>query len=73
VGCQKSRMSLKQDVWCRVGQTTVPSPCRLSSENSRGPSFVYLALKRTIELGLLCLQSSDTKEVEILERVTCVT
>ena len=29
-------------------------------------SFVYLALKRTIELVLLCFRSSDSKEVEIL-------
>jgi hypothetical protein len=29
-------------------------------------SFVYLALKRTIGLVLLCLRSSDAKEVEIL-------
>jgi putative transposase len=29
-------------------------------------SFVYLATKRVIELVLLCLRSSDAKEVEIL-------
>ncbi len=29
-------------------------------------SFVYLALKRTMELLLLCFRSSDAKEVEIL-------
>jgi len=29
-------------------------------------SFVYLALKRLIELVLLCLRSRDAKEVEIL-------
>ncbi len=29
-------------------------------------SFVYLALRRTIELVLLCFRSGDAKEVEIL-------
>jgi hypothetical protein len=29
-------------------------------------SFVYLALRRMIELALLCFRSTDAKEVEIL-------
>jgi len=44
----------------------VPGPCRPSSECVVVRSFVYLALKRTIELVLLCVRSSDAKEVEIL-------
>jgi hypothetical protein len=32
----------------------------------RGPVFVYLALKRLIQLVVLCFRSNDAKEVEIL-------
>jgi hypothetical protein len=44
----------------------VPGLRRLSSGSVVVRSFVYLALKRTVELALLCFRSSDAKEVEIL-------
>ena len=44
----------------------MPGPCRPSAESVVVRSFVYLALKRLIELLLLCFRSSDAKEVEIL-------
>jgi putative transposase len=48
------------------GRVTVRDLCRPSSENIVVRSFVYLALKRLIELVLLCFRSNDAKEVEIL-------
>jgi hypothetical protein len=48
------------------GRVTVPDLCRPSSENIVVQSFVYLGLKRLIELVLLCFRSSDATEVEIL-------
>ena len=66
VGCQKSFVAVDQGVRRCRGRVTVPGPCRPSSESIVVRSFVYLALKRMIELVLLCFRSSDAKEVEIL-------
>jgi hypothetical protein len=66
VGCQKSIVAVTSK-YCSTKDYDAPSLARLRRWRSRVVwSFVYLALRRSLELVLLCFRSAEANEIEIL-------
>jgi hypothetical protein len=66
VGCQKSIAAVTSR-YCSTKDYDAPSLARLRRWRSRVVwSFVYLALRRSLELVLLCFRSAEANEIEIL-------
>jgi hypothetical protein len=66
VGCQKSIVAATGSYRLTKGYDP-SSLARLRRRRSRVIwSFVYLALRRSLELVLLCFWSAEAKEIEIL-------
>jgi putative transposase len=66
VGCQKSIVAVTSK-YCSTKDYDAPSLAHLRRWRSRVVwSFVYLALRRSLELVLLCFRSAEANEIEIL-------
>jgi hypothetical protein len=66
VGCQKSIVAVTSS-YCLTKDYDAPSLARLRQRRSRVVwSFVYLALRRSLELILFCFRSAEAKEIEFL-------
>jgi hypothetical protein len=66
VGCQKSIVAVTSTYHLTKDYDAL-SLARLRRWRSRVAwSFVYLALRRSLELVLLCFRSAEAKEIEIL-------
>src|SRR6266498_3256903 len=65
-GCQKSIVSVTSRYRLTKGYDPSPVACLRRRRSRVVWSFAYLALRRALELVLLCCRSADAKEIEIL-------
>jgi hypothetical protein len=66
VGCQKSIVAVTSK-YCSTKDYDAPSLAHLRRWRFGVVwSFVYLALRRSLELVMLCFRSAEAKEIEIL-------